>query len=669
MAQKRYTPKELQELTLGQALALKAQREKNLATEIASVTGKLSGFEYDGQEILDTKLSELADGKAIAEWNISSPYSVGQVESEKKAGRVSVQGGVLEVNNRLNNIFTEAGLNDKAGPQSSINNRLKQLLSKEEWEVYTGYPYFRGRAKKKFSENVHAGTKAVLARLNAEGKKAERDFLGFKYFSGIRMADMGDFEVSGYDPVMGTLTFIEGKSKGKPTGEKTVLLRPASRPFLESAIAGREKGTIFVDYKALTSRVNAELKDSMPTVTGKDSAGNPKEKNFTMGDYRDLEEGILLEAGLDKDERLFAAGRVGSDEASKYVEDEVYYEVISPKILKADAKLIAYSETKNAVQYFKEIGFEADQLPDELKSVIIAKDLITSPRYKKMLKKEFLEGLPTQGGGLKATNEDGTSFVFKSDPALEAGYLEFAVGDYAKKTVENKEAEALGTIRLAKILQSDEFAEAQEFLTPEKKTTTKQETQAPIPLELADDDLDDDILDALRGLGERFRKVRDATPSVPMALEALDVAVDAASTKPPPGAGQEETQFDKLFKYGRGAYKAGRNLYGLYTLKKGMEQQLQPSKDGEPVTLYDVGAAVYDQAEKLFSRPQSDVPQPTVQGPSMSPQYDEFSDIQRDLQTTPLGQQPKVQFDFDKEMKEYHEYMRTLRETPLKSRK
>ena len=151
MAQQRFTPKELQQLTLGQSLALKAQREKNLATEIASVTGKLAGFEYDGQEILDTKLIELADGKAIAEWNVSSPYSVGQVEREKKEGRVSVQGGVLEVNNRLNNIFTEAGLNEKKGPQSSINNRLKQLLSTEEWTVYTGYKYFRGRAKKKYN--------------------------------------------------------------------------------------------------------------------------------------------------------------------------------------------------------------------------------------------------------------------------------------------------------------------------------------------------------------------------------------------------------------------------------------------------------------------------------------------------------------------------------------
>jgi len=648
MAQQRFTPKELQQLTLGQSLALKAQREKNLATEIASVMGKLSGFEYNGQEILDTKLAELADGKAIAEWNVSSPYSVGQVEREKKAGRVSVQGGVLEVNNRLNNIFTEAGLNDKSGPQSSINNRLKQLLSTEEWTVYTGYKYFRGRAKKKFNENVHAGTKAVLARLNAQGKKAERDFLGFKYFSGIRMSDMGDFEVSGYDPVMGTLTFIEGKSKGKPTEEKTVILRPASRPFLESAIAGREKGTIFVDYKKLTSRVNAELKDDLPTVTGKDSAGNPKEKNFTMGDYRDLEEGILLEAGLDKDERLFAAGRVGSDEASKYIEDEMYYEVVSPKLLKADAKLVAYSETKNAVQYFKEIGFDEGQLPDELKSVIIAKDLVTSPRYKKMLGKEFLDGLPTQGGGLKATNEDGTTFVFKSDPVLEAGYTEFAVGDYAKKTVENKEAEALGTIRLAKILQSDEFAEATKVLDSKKTTTTKQETRAPIPLELADDDLDDDIVEALKELGDRFKKVRQATPSLPQGLEALDIAVEAASTKTTPGS--EETQMDKLFKYGRQGYKVGRGLYGLYQLRKGIQQQLAPSEEGQPKTLYDFGNTLYDQVQDAFSSPKKDEPQPTVQGPSMSPVYDKTSEVPVD--TRPLNER----------LTEYQQFMRGLRE-------
>ena len=645
MAQQRFTPKELQELTLGQALALKAQREKNLATEIASVTGKLSGFEYEGKEILNTKLSELADGKAIAEWNISSPYSVGQVESEKKAGRVSVQGGVLEVNNRLNNIFTEAGLNDKAGPQSSINNRLKQLLSKEEWTVYTGYPYFRGRAKKTFSENVHAGTKAVLARLNAEGKKAERDFLGFKYFSGIRMSDMGDFEVSGYDPVMGTLTFIEGKSKGKPTGEKTVILRPASRPFLESAIAGREKGTIFVDYKNLTSRVNAELKDELPTVTGKDSAGNPKEKNFTMGDYRDLEEGILLEAGLDKDERLFAAGRVGSDEASKYVEDEVYYEVISPKLLKADAKLVAYSETKNAVQYFKEIGFDEGQLPDELKSVIIAKDLVTSPRYKKMLSKEFLDGLPTQGGGLTATNEDGTTFVFKSDPALEAAYIEFAVGDYAKKTVDNDILVAQGKISLANILQSEEFAQAEEILTPAKKTTTKQPEVTVVdknkPIDYSD--IPSHIMDALNTVGQLTQRTRQAskpvedqrptTPSIGQAADifgtALDVIAEGKSAGMPPESGDVPPSFRNFARKAGRIYKAGRTIYGAYMLKKAVQENLQPAQPGEPATMYDVGSDLLKGAQDFLSRRSVEPQQPTQ--PSINPEYDEFSDIQRDL--------------------------------------
>lgn len=643
MAQQRFTPQELQELTLGQALAFKAQREKDLATEIASVTGKLSGFEYNGKEILDTKLSELADGKAIAEWNISSPYSVGQLESKKKQGEVSKQGGVLEVNNRLNNIFTDAGLNDKAGPQSSINNRLKQLLSKEEWEVYTGYPYFRERVKKRFGDNVHSATKATLTRLNAEGKKAERDFLGFKYFSGIRMSDMGDFEVSGYDPVMGTMTFIEGKSKGKPTGEKTVLLRPASIPFLESAIAGREKGTIFVDSKGLTTRVNTELKVDMPTVTTKDKAGNVKERNFTMSDYRNLEEGILLEAGLDKDERLFAAARTGTDEASKYIEDDVYYEVISPKLLKADAKLVAYSETKNAVQYFKDIGFDQAQLSDDLKTVIIAKDLVTSPRYKKMLSKEFMEGLPAQGGGLKATNEDGTSFVFTEDPALTEKYTEFVIGDYAKKTVDNDILIAQGKITLAEILNSEEYQEAEQTLGQSRGTKKPEVTVVDKNQPIDYSDLPQSVMDALNTVGQLTKRTREVsrpvedqspteTPSIAQAADifgtALDVIAEGKSSGIP-GAEPETAPSFKSFarKAGR-VYRAGRTIYGAYMLKKAAQEQLQPSQPGDPMTLYDVGSNLVGGIQKaLESAPSMSTPTQ----PSISPEYDEFSDIQRDL--------------------------------------
>ena len=248
--------KELQEYTLGQALAFKAQKEPRLQSEITSVLSKLSGFQYEDVPILDIKLKDLDDGKAITAWNMSSPYSLKSLGDSQQKGEVSSQSGVLQVNNRINTLFTDAGLNEKAGPQASVQNRLSSLMSKEEWDTYTGYKFFRGRTKKKFEGNLHAGTKAVLTRLNEEGKKTERDFLGVKYFSGLRLSDMADLEVSGYDPVMGTLTFIEGKSKNKPTGEKTVILRPMARVFLEQAIGDRTQGKIFVDDKKLIASVN-----------------------------------------------------------------------------------------------------------------------------------------------------------------------------------------------------------------------------------------------------------------------------------------------------------------------------------------------------------------------------------------------------------------------------
>lgn len=633
--------KELQEYTLGQALAFKAQKEPKLQSEITAVVGKLSGFQYEDTPILDIKLKDLDDGKAITAWNMSSPYSLSALADAKQKGEVSSQSGVLQVNNRINTLFTDAGLNEKAGPQASVQNRLSSLMSKDEWDTYTGYKYFRGRTKKKFEGNLHAGTKAVLTRLNQEGKKAERDFLGFKYFSGLRLSDMADLEVSGYDPVMGTLTFIEGKSANKPKGEKTVILRPMARVFLEQAIGERKQGKIFVDDKKLVASVNKELKVDMPEVERKSPTGNVVKGGFTLSDYRNAEESILLESGLEKDERLFAAGRMGTDEASKYIDDETYNEVIEPKLLKTDAKIVAYSETPNVPQYLSDIGIDPTTVPEELRSVVIARDLVTSTRLKKVLSPEFLKSLPVQGGGMTATTEEGT-YLFQADPELSEAYRAYAIEDYSVKTTESRVAQMEGEMKLAEIMNSPEYKAAQETLQQAAPTTKAPEVTIVDKNQPVDyEDLPQHLLDTLSVVGQLTQRTRQAgkpiedqrpteTPSIGQAADIFGTALDViAEGKAEPGTTPEEPGTAPSFRsFARKAgriYRAGRTISGAYMLKNAIQENLQPSQPGEPATLYDLGAEAIQQARELFSQPQEPAQ------PSTSPEYDEFSNIQRDL--------------------------------------
>ena len=635
--------KELQEYTLGQALAFKAQKEPKLQSEITSVVGKLSGFQYEDTPILDIKLKDLDDGKAITAWNMSSPYSLSALADAKQKGEVSPQSGVLQVNNRINTLFTDAGLNEKAGPQASVQNRLSSLMSKDEWDTYTGYKYYRGRTKKKFEGNLHAGTKAVLTRLNQEGKKTERDFLGFKYFSGLRLSDMADIEVSGYDPVMGTLTFIEGKSANKPKGEKTVILRPMARVFLEQAIGERKQGKIFVDDKKLTASVNKELKVDMPEVERKSPAGNVVKGGFTLSDYRNAEEAILLESGLEKDERLFAAGRMGTDEASKYIDDETYNEVIEPKLLKTDAKIVAYSETSNVPQYLSDIGIDPATVPEELRSVVIARDLVTSTRLKKVLNPEFLKSLPVQGGGMTATTEEGT-YLFQADPELSEAYRAYAIEDYSVKTTESRVAQMEGEMKLAEIMNSPEYRAAQETL--QQAAPTAKEPQVTVvdknqPIDYSD--LPQNVMDALNTVGQLTKRTRQAgqpieeqsptqTPSIGQAADifgtALDVIAEGKASGMPGTEPETAPSFKNFARKAGRIYKAGRTIYGAYMLKKAAQEQLQPSQPGEPYTMYDIGSDLVGGIQKALKSAPS-VSTPTQ--PSISPEYDEFSDIQRDL--------------------------------------
>ena len=654
------TPAELQEFTLGQALAFKAQREPKLAKEIASVTGKLSDFNYEDVPILDTPVKDLSNGKAIASWNTASPYSLQQLENAKLRGEVSMQGGVLEVNNRLNAVFTDAGLNEKAGPESSINKRLESLLSDKDYKDYTGYTHFRARVKKVFSKNPHKSTKAVLARLNVEGKIAERNLLGFKYFSGLRMTDTATLEIQNYDPVMGSVDFIEGKSRQ----EKTVILRPGARAFFESAIGERESGLVFPNLKTLTKKVNDELKDTLPTVNTKDNAGNRKTRSFNMSDYRNLEESVLVEGGLGEDEKRFASGRMASTEASKYVDDETFYNKIEPMLLLVDAKLIAYSETANAVQYFQEIGISEEELPEKMKSVTIAKDLITAPRLLKTMSPEFLGAIPDVGGGRDTVGTDGSIITYTANPRLTEAYIDYTVGVFEKDTVENNIKASQGKIALAEIQESPEF---KRITTPTKTPGSK---KAVAETEVDFGDLPPHLIEALTNLGSMTSRVRELKEpekkTDPDIVGMIDVGFGLPSTL---GSLDETPKEEPSFKDWKSTIRKNLGKVGkinaAVTLGKAVYKSLQPPKEGEPdnlVTPYSVGESISNTAKDLFSSTEEVVSPPSPSQTSMNPEYNLPSEMQQSLQPKPTPAYTTDSRPFEERLQEYRQYMQNLRE-------
>lgn len=163
-------------------------------------------------------------------------------------------------------------------------------------------------------------------------------------------------------------------------------------------------------------------------------------------------------------------------------------------------------------------------------------------------------------------------------------------------------------------------------------------------------ELSPSLQEALKALGNATRRTRQVgkpveeaetpqTPSITQAADIFGTALDILGSGqdvprvgevPPEELGQApmpKSFRDFARKAGR-IYRAGRTLYGGYMLKKAVQENLQPSQPGEPMTMYDVGSELVSGIQKSLQRT-PDISTPTQ--PSTSPEYDEFSEIQRDL--------------------------------------
>ena len=478
MATQRLTKAQKQEMTLGQLLDLQVERNKDLKGEVDRVKKRLATFSPGDTNLLDYNIKDLDDSPILANFAIDSPFAAEQRSKSSK------RSGMLEVFNRVNTVFNDAGVKTYPNMQA----RLKEFLPEEQYINETGYKYFRARRTLVSSPaDSYKEIKQVLASLEGQ----EKGYLGMKLFSGLRMTDFSKMQVENYDRDRGRISFREGKS-----GQlKTVILRPGARPFFELLMGDRTTGALVENKTALDRAVNNALNDGVSPSVFEDIDGNQKVEKFSLRDLRNFNETILTEAGLSTEEQLFVGGRSPSTEAAKYTKAGTAAKRIQGKLRTADALVVGYSETQDLGQYLLDVGIDETKIPEEARRVYVSANLLTDDDFLPALSDEFLQSIPDEGSGTVASGQKFTS----PDPTLAEGYRDTAKLDLEQRRESiTKAILDLREENQRRLLENPDLAKPLEIDTGEEKpkaSTTKQKPKTAT-----------DMIDQFKKLGDLLTK-------------------------------------------------------------------------------------------------------------------------------------------------------------------
>lgn len=478
MATQRLTKAQKQEMTLGQLLDLQVERNKDLKGEVDRVKKRLATYSPGGTNLLDYNIKDLDDSPILANFAIDSPFAAEQRSKSSK------RSGMLEVFNRVNTVFNDAGVKTYPNMQA----RLKEFLSEEQYINETGYKYFRARRTLVSSPaDSYKEIKQVLSSLEGQ----EKGYLGMKLFSGLRMTDFSKMQVENYDRDRGRISFREGKS-----GQlKTVILRPGARPFFELLMADRTEGALVENKTALDKAVNTALNDGVSPSVFEDIDGNQKVEKFSLRDLRNFNETILTEAGLSTEEQLFVGGRSPSTEAAKYTKAGTAAKRIQGKLRTADALVVGYSETQDLGQYLLDVGIDETKIPEEARRVYVSANLLTDDDFLPALSDEFLQSIPDEGSGTVASGQKFTS----PDPTLAEGYRDTAKLDLEQRRESiTKSILDLREENQRRLLENPDLAKPLEIDTGEEKPKASTAKQKPKTVT--------DMVDQFKKLGDLLTK-------------------------------------------------------------------------------------------------------------------------------------------------------------------
>jgi len=645
--------------TVGQLI----QKQIDAGTEKSKNRNLLTAFashEYNGKKLVDMTPAEFDDGTVLADFVLNSDYAadVHRRVEESWAGNIpkeaiTAQGGtkknpdfleaatpLLNIFNRLNTVMNAANLNTGEGsPRQNVRTRIRAALNAtlgvnaEKADGLSGYNVFRGRKELlEAPPTAYQDLKQVLTSL----KGREKGYLGLKLFSGFRQSDMSNIIVEEYNERTGRIQFREGKS-----GEiKETTLRVAARPFLQILMEGRPQGEALApDKVTLDKNVNQALKKGVTGSLWRSAAGMRSRKPFTLSNLRNYNEDVL-DGILNDSESAYAAGRAGTTEAAKYRKASSQANRIRKKLNQADAAVVGYSSEKSLGQYLLNVGVPEEYIPEEATRIIPTVEILEDEEFLSALGSTFLSEIDQEG---PVTIPEGQGSVVLN-PALAAKSQEVSELELENRTIQLQQEILDGRQALAdKIKENPDLAQPINVLAP--GTTTKQPDVTIVdknkPIDYSD--IPSHIMDALNTVGQLTQRTRQAskpvedqrpaTPSIGQAADifgtALDVIAEGKSAGMPPESGDVPPSFRNFARKAGRIYKAGRTIYGAYMLKKAVQENLQPAQPGEPATMYDVGSDLLKGAQDFLSR-RSVEPQQPAQS-SINPEYDEFSDIQRDL--------------------------------------
>jgi hypothetical protein len=323
---------------------------------------------------------------------------------------------------RLNTMFAGAGFGD-----GYVKNETSSYLTPKVFDKEAGWSFKRSRRTPTgFQDDIYVKLKEILADESVD--REVRLQMGAHIFGGFRPENLSNFKIENYDRNSGLLEFYDAKGKTPRDKKKFILVNPAFRGILEEQIGDRTSGLIFPNAKKHHITINKILKSRLDPVVFRKPTGGVAAYDFTVIKLRNLNETILTDLGLSKDDLNFLNGRVNENEAAGYVADKARVRRINNAANDLIASIAGYSGTATVSQFASDIGLE---FPEKALATVISKDLLVDEDYLSALDPEFVESLSSESGTYRS--------IPLADPELTEQYKQETIAASQARTQEQKQ--------------------------------------------------------------------------------------------------------------------------------------------------------------------------------------------------------------------------------------
>ena len=470
MVEKRLTSDQKRDLTLRGLFEFEGSQKEGVLSETKRFIKDLEGIvdPVSGQNVLDMKVRDMDVGQVIGDVIEKSEFGIKDAKNNPDT-RARSQGLII----RLKTMFGGAGYST-----DHVNKKVKNYLGEDAYEANTKMSLFRKRKTALgFPDDVYPKLKGVLQdpTLPQDAKLQ----LAAHLFGGYRPATLSTFDIKNFDAKKGIVSVYDAKSKTT----KVTVLNPVLVDIFKQASKGRTTGPIFFDIKKNSELINDKLKASIGEVSFLKPSGNIEKEAFSIYKLRNMNETLLEESGLGKEDRAFLSGRAQATEAAGYVSQKSRKRRVDQAGRELIAKIIGYSGDSSPAQFGEDTGLK---FSDTSKKIPILSSLLQDEDYVKTLPEGFVESLPGEGNFLtdKAAESDPELAEQRRRQALEESRKGEATAGLAADELERKRQELL--LSQPELTEQEAERLARERLT-KQQASKKVKTQQDIDQLIADD--------------------------------------------------------------------------------------------------------------------------------------------------------------------------------------